>query len=287
MFEFPEPTKPTGLRYSAHGIVSSLVLHGSLLAVLVLVFYTPWWYDAWATREARAIRVAYSTETEKPKETEQEPPPVRIVSDPADVTGEMLKKRLDQVIEKSETLTDEDKLDRLDQLSDRLTQVSSEGSINAMAGALHSLMGSDQRAERPAEEPVPGEFDHDTAQFHEIKRYAKEEGGWRYVAVLLDGDGRTIEVEMSEEDAELAYLTMERIKANPLLSQVYRQMAMPLFDQLLTGMRGVADAAEQLEEVAEDTEPTDGTEQPDEEMENPFADSAAVEEMPPGATSLP
>jgi len=201
MFEFPEPPRRTVLRYRATGVVASMVMHGGLLLGLFVISFVPWWYDAWAARENRAIHVAFSPEPEETREAVVESPPVRIVSDPADVTGEMIKQRIDEVIEGSETLSDEEMLDRLDQLSDRLAQVSSESSIDAMASAFSALLGTSGRAERPAEGPVAGEFDHDTAQFHDITRHAKEGGGWRYVAVLLDREGRTIEVEMSEEDA--------------------------------------------------------------------------------------
>lgn len=280
MFDFPEPPKRSNLRYRVYGVVVSIVLHGGLIVGLFVVSYIPWWYDAWAAREARAIRIAYSTETERPQDTVEDSPPVRFVSDPGDVTDQMLRKRLDEVIEESESTSDEENLDRLAELTDRLTRVSSEGSIDAMASAVGALMGTAKRAEQPAEEPVAGAFDFGTSQFHDIKRYPKEGGGWCYVAVLLDAEGRVKEVEMEEEEAEVAYLTLERIKNNPLLSKVYRQMAMPLFDQLLAGMGEVGDATRQLENAAEATETTDDVTDGMDEPENPFADSAAVEDVP-------
>jgi hypothetical protein len=291
MYDFPEPPRRTRLRYRVHGVVASMILHSGLVTGLFVVSFVPWWYDAWAAREARAIRIGYSNEPEKPQDAAEESPPVRIVSDPADVTGQMIKKRLAEVVDESEAKSDEENLERLDQLSDRLTRVSSEASIDAMASAFGALMGTDKRAERPAEEPVAGKFDLDTAQFHDIKRYPKEGGGWRYVAVLLDAEGRTYEVEMTEEEAEAAYQTLERIKRNPLLSGVYRQMAMPLFDQLLGGLSGVADAAKQLEESAEESESTDSQsgnlQEPLKETDDPFGDSAAVEEVPPAVETVP
>lgn len=287
MLDFPEPPKRSSLRYHVHGVVVSIVLHGCLIVWLCVVSYIPWWYDAWAAREARAIRVTYSTETERPQEAEDDSPPVRIVSDPADVTRQMLKERLDKVIEESETSGDEDNLKELDRLTDRLTNVSSEASIDAMATAFGALMGTDKRAERPAEEPVEGTFDYNTAQFHDIKRYPREGGGWRYVAVLLDSQGRTIEVEMNEQEAEAAYLAMERIKRSPLLNKVYRQMAMPLFDQMLAGMRKAGDATEHLERTAEEMEPADGKADGTDAMEDPIEDSTAVDEVPLDAGGLP
>jgi len=270
-----------------HGLTVSLVLHTGLVAALIVVSWRPWWFDAWVAREARTIHVSCSSEAGQSSQPDETTPEVQIISDPADVTTEMVETRLDEVVEESKELSDEEKLARLDQLSDRLPQVSSETSINAMAGALQALLGTEGRAEKPAEEPVGGDFDFDTAQFHDIKRIPKGDGGWRYISVLLDAEGRTIEIELNEEDGRLVYETMERIKANPLLAQVYRQIAMPLFDRMLAGMRGVAVAAKRLEKATSKTQgsnlETSAPDRPDEETENPFADTAAVaEEAVPG-----
>lgn len=291
MLGFPKSPRRVNSRYRVHGVVVSMVLHGSLIIALFVVSFIPWWYDAWAAREARAIRVAYSTETEEPRDAEEKSSPVRIVSDPADVTREMIRQGIDRVAKEAEASSVEENLKRLDQLTDRLTQVSSEASIDAMASAFGALMGTGGYALPSTEEPAAGEFDHDTAQFHDIVRFPREGGGWRYVAMLLDGEGRTVEVEMSEEVAEPAYLAMERIKANPLLNRVYRKMATPVFDQLLAGMREVGKATRQLEEIAERTETakneTDSVEEPEGKRENPFADSAAVGKVPPKGESFP
>ena len=46
-----------------------------------------------------------------------------------------------------------------------------------------------------------------------------------------------MEIEVSEQEGEPIYETMQRIKANPLLEQVYRQIVMPLLDQLMAAVR--------------------------------------------------
>jgi hypothetical protein len=66
-----------------------------------------------------------------------------------------------------------------------------------------------------------------------VKRGTTPQGTWRYVAVLLDARGRTMEVELNDRDGEVLYALMQRLKANPLLERVYRRIAMPIFDQLL------------------------------------------------------
>lgn len=151
------------------------------------------------------------------------------------MTDNMVQARVDAAVAKAAGRSAPENLDRLDQMSQRLNQVSSPSSVGELAGVFQQFVGSKQRAHQPVEPSTPGEFDHGTAQFHDVKRYAKEPHGWRYVAVLLDAAGRTIEVDMDELEGERAYVTLERIKTNPLLEQVYRQILMPLLDKMLGG----------------------------------------------------
>jgi hypothetical protein len=149
----------------------------------------------------------------------------------------MVKKRLEEVVDQSAALSHADKLARLDDLSQRLNEVTDEASINSLADAMHSFLGTKPRATKPAKEAPSGEFDFDTAQFHDIQRFPREDGGFRYVTILLDAQGRTFEAEVSGQEGEPIYAAMERIKANPLLEQVYRQIVMPLLDQLVAAAR--------------------------------------------------
>jgi hypothetical protein len=164
-------------------------------------------------------------------------PEVRIVNDPAEVTAQMVQERVGEIVEQSTALSTAEKLARLDALSPRLNQVADAGSINSLAGAMHSFLSTKPRAVEPAKEPPRGAFDFDTAQFHDIQRFPKDGGGFRYVTILLDSQGRTIEAEVSEQEGEPIYEVMQRIKANPLLDQVYRQIVMPLMDQLVAAAK--------------------------------------------------
>ena len=187
----------------------------------------------WAARNARMIEVTMAAG----EAAEQATPEVRIVSDPAEVTAKLVRDRLDEVVAEAETLSEVDKLAKLDELSEQLTQVADEGSIQALSGVMQSFLSTKPRATQPAQEKPPGEFDFETAQFHDIQRHPKEPAGFRYVTVLLDAAGRTLEVEVSEQEGQPIYETMQRIKANPLLEQVYRQIVMPLLDQLTAGVK--------------------------------------------------
>jgi len=220
------------VRYRRYGWVTSLVLHAALAAGLFAWSFEPWWAAAGDARRERTIQ---ATIAQAP--TDDAAPEVRIVGDPADVTAQMVRQRVEEEVDASAALSRADKLARLDALSQRLNQVADEGSINALSGVMHSLLGTKPRAVEPAQVAPGGAFDFDTAQFHDILRFPKDGGGFRYVTVLLDAQGRTLETEVSEQEGEPIYELMQRIKANPLLEQVYRQIVMPLMDQLVASAK--------------------------------------------------
>ncbi len=225
------------IRYRRCGWGTSLAVHAALGAGLLVWSFEPWWPADWAARQQRAIQVNLAQAAPADDAADDGTPEVRIVSDPADVTAPMVRKRVEEVVEESAALSDADKFARLDTLSQRLNQVADEASINSLAGAMHSLLGTTPRATVPAKEAPRGAFDFDTAQFHDIQRFPKDGGGFCYVTVLLDAQGRTFEAEVTQQEGESIYAAMQRIKANPLLEQVYRQIVMPLLDQLLAGAK--------------------------------------------------
>jgi hypothetical protein len=214
-----------------------LLVHAALAVGLLAWTFQPWWLADWAARNARMIHVTMAAGEAVDDVAEQAAPEVRILSDSAEVTGELVRNRLEEVVADSESLSEADRLAKLDGLSERLTEVADEGSIQALSGVMQSFLGTRPRATQPAQEKPPGKFDFETAQFHDIQRYPKEPDGFRFVTVLLDAEGRTLEVEVSEQEGQPIYETMQRIKANPLLEQVYRQIVMPLLDQLMAGLK--------------------------------------------------
>ena len=98
-------------------------------------------------------------------------------------------------------------------------------------------------AQHPSEESVDGPFDFNTAQIYDVHRNATADGQWEYVSVLLDANGRTLEVTMDAADGESVYRTMQTLNANPLAAQLYRQITMPLLDKLARTRRQIQQAA--------------------------------------------
>jgi hypothetical protein len=237
------------------GVLVSTLLHAGLFAAAVVVAYGPLRLDTWGLSRTRVIHVTFAAERpqspavvapaqQTAAATAPAPPEERLAAEPVDVTGGMVRRRLDQIVAESQTRTDAENLDRLGQLSKQLSRVSSGSSVEAMAGAMHSMLGTKARHDTPPADASPSAFDFDTAQFREVKRSPLADGRWRYVAVLVDAAGRTQEVELDADTGARTYAVMEQIKANPLLEQVYRQIATPLFDQLLGGLRRTTQAEE-------------------------------------------
>lgn len=229
----PVPIFRSRVRYRRCGWVISFLVHAALAVGLLAGTFRPWWAADRMLRNARTIHVAMAAEEPAARAA----PEVRMVGDPADVTAAVVRKRLEQVVAESEAMPETDKLARLDILSARLKDVADEQSVHRLSGVMQSFLGTKPRAMQPAQEKPDGDFDFDTAQLHDIQRHPKEPVGFRYITVLLDAEGRTVEVEVSEQDGQLIYETMQRIKANPLLEQVYRQIVIPLLDQLMAGIK--------------------------------------------------
>jgi hypothetical protein len=231
------PIRRSILRHRRFGWTVSFLIHATLTASLLAATFEPWWVADRAARDARAIVVSMAAVRAVDELESQAEPEVRIIGDPADVTATMVRDRLEQVVTEAEAMPETDKLAKLDILSERLTHVADEQSLRALSGTMQAFLGTKPRAAQPPQERPGGDFDFDTAQFHDIRRDPKEPAGFRYLAVLLDAEGRTMEVEVGEQEGQPIYETMQRIKANPLLEQVYRHIVLPLLDQMMAGVK--------------------------------------------------
>ena len=262
MFVPSKPRQRLSRRYQIYGLVISLFVHAAILIGLTLASAEPWFLLRPVAWEANGIQATFGTADEQAYLPPAQLSPVQILpvpeageaktsepelpADPSQVTDDMVRARLDAAVAKAAGRSAQENLDRLDQMSQRLNKVASPGSVGELAGTFQQFVGTKPRADQPVEHSASEDFDYETAQFHDVKRYAKEPSGWRYVAVLLDAAGRTVEVEMDEPDGERVYVTLERIKANPLLEQVYRQIAMPLLDKMLGGLKPAAKPKDEM-----------------------------------------
>lgn len=123
--------------------------------------------------------------------------------------------------------------ERLEELADRLQSVSSATGVQEMTGAILGSLGA---APRPAVAPLeesPGAFDHLTAQIDDVLKSMTDEGIMTYEAVLIDGAGRALRIELEPPEGEQLFRIFEAMRQFPLLRQVYRELAMPLLDRML------------------------------------------------------
>lgn len=199
------------------------MFHGMLLAALIVVPYR--WYST-----PQAEPVALQTTGGGTKQSARKLPKV---TKPDDVQAEHVQAKMQDIQAQLETLTAEEKLSKLDGAAKQLERISNEKSVAELAAKFQTWLNTTPRASKPADGPVAGKFDSNSAQFHDVTREKNEQGEFRYKATLLDAQGRTQEVELSQEDGESTYRTMQLLKANPLAEQVYRQITIPLLDKLL------------------------------------------------------
>jgi len=151
----------------------------------------------------------------------------------ADVAaGTLISEQLRRSIEASSDRSDDENLQNLATLSDRLGDVSSEETIDELSGMLSRLVGTKQRATKPKED-VGGPFDLSTAQPHDCRKEEMPDGTVKYVVVMIDAEGRTQEIEVDQASGEQLYKTMQIVKSNPLLERVYRGVVMSLLDKLM------------------------------------------------------
>lgn len=150
---------------------------------------------------------------------------------PAAAVESFVEQQIQRSIDQSQQRSDEDNLDRLAKLSRELRSTTRRESVDEMAGFLNGLV--QPRTEQPVADPESRSFDVETAQLHDVKREAAESGEKRYIAVMIDAQGVTREVELDVVNGEQLYRTMKLIRSNPLLEHVYRKIVMGILDNVL------------------------------------------------------
>lgn len=149
----------------------------------------------------------------------------------AQLTPDLVQSNLQALVERQQSRSVDEQFERLDTATRQLNRLTSDRSLDELSGHFRSWLRYGERATEPAPS-VSGQFDEHTAQLHDVIRCAQPNGTWAYRGVLLDAAGRTLEVDLDEEQGRRAYELMQRVRANPLLEKVYRGIVMPLLDQL-------------------------------------------------------
>jgi hypothetical protein len=148
-------------------------------------------------------------------------------------------KQISAIVARHSEQTSGENLKELDRMSKQLDSITSDKAVDDVASSLRKWMGLGARASKPkARGNVPvDDFDIDSAQLHEVQRTEIKPKKFEFHAVLIDANGKTIKIKMTEHEGNETYALMQRIKANPLLEKIYRQIAMPLLDTLVESAR--------------------------------------------------
>lgn len=218
---------PTSRSKWRPALLVSLAVHAVLL--LAMVWYAP---RDWFARADLAGEVA---EAPTPAERPESPPAPRPErSPPADeVPPDQVQESVESQIQRAAELPAERQLTELERNLERLEGISNEESVQAVSETIAGAMGIDSDQYAPRETPAPGPIDADTAQIETVARESDDAGGFRYEAVLIDQEGRTLTVPLTEAEGERLYRTFETIKRYPFAEGIYRQLVMPIVQRML------------------------------------------------------
>lgn len=169
----------------------------------------------------------------KPTEQKSPPRPLPTMPDGSTVAESQVKEAIEASIDMAGRASQSKKLTELERNLNRLEEIASKESVEQIGAKVRDTIGLKPRATTPDGGPRGRSFDHDTAQFHDIVRINKANGKEAYRCVMIDSDGRTMEIEIDPEQGRVAYDTMQMIKRSPLGDAVYRTLVMPMLDKLL------------------------------------------------------
>ncbi len=173
--------------------------------------------------------------------TEPNSPPRLLPTTPdgSTVAEEQVQEAIEAAIDTAGRASQSKKLTELERNLNRLEEIASKESVEQIGGKVRDTLGLKSRASTPDGGPLGGSFDHDTAQFHDIVRVSRANGKEAYRCVMIDREGRTIEIEIDPEQGKVAYDTMQMVKRSPLGDAVYRTLVMPMLDKLLAETKGL------------------------------------------------
>jgi hypothetical protein len=218
----------------------SVLFHLALLATLFFWVLPPYSATPLAQHDTSAPQTL-------PSPSSDSPPPRSVPAAPdVHVPPEQIEASIESQIKQVQNLSDEAKLSELEKNLRRLESISTEASVQEVTATIAESLGLQPGVE-PSENDVSGSFDHDTAQLHDVARRRSDSGSWQYECVLVDAQGRTQSVPMTEAEGEPIYQAFEKMKQYPMAAGIYRQVVMPMIQNLI-------EASEIAEQVASDAE---------------------------------
>ena len=153
----------------------------------------------------------------------QQPEPLPV--DPKHLSKQIAKQR-----DSADQLTDGAKLTELTKAAAKLESISSRSSVEAMGGLLRRSLGARERAYAPAIPAPPGPFDHDSGLIYAARTQSDAQGNAHLVYIMVDKEGRKLEVAMPTGTNLTAADAIERMHQSPTLKALYQQIVLPLLD---------------------------------------------------------
>ncbi len=210
-------------------VASAIALHAALAAVLVWTGVIRFSTIEPATQTVRGEHVEITAEVSGGK-VEQ-------------VESNQLAEQLDRGLAEYQKLSPSQLDSRLREKTLWLEKHSSEESVANIGELLRSATGArTDRAYEPAATPPPGTFGFNDSLIYGVRRETDEHGRSQAFYILLDAQGRTMEVPVPPEQDRTARM-IERMHSSPLLQQLWQQTILPLMDAQLSRQRGSAGGA--------------------------------------------
>lgn len=232
--------KPNRLRTA---IVITVLLH--LVAAGLALIYSPDLRRQLSGGANADPTGSASAAAPSPPPAAPDPTPKRKKEDPE--WNQRVEDKVQDNVAKAAARDEDDNRTLLEKRADELNKLSTDESITQMETVLKDALHLESRATAPLANPPAGDFDAKSAQFHEVRRERKDSGGFRYLSVMVDAEGRSMEIELTEAEGESVYKTMKMVQENPLLDKVYRQFVIPAMDK-------ASKASQHVEQAKTDSE---------------------------------
>jgi hypothetical protein len=213
-------------------ITVSVMFHLALIIALVC-----WYVPQHSTSDVKKENKTTSIPETQQRQLEATPKLPATSGD--DVPASQIEASLKSAMKQVEELSEERQLSELKKNLRRLKSISSAESVQDTSQKIANTLGLSP-GPVPAVESVEGTFDATTAQIHEVTRIRDANGEWLYQSVLVDAAGRTENIDLPRAEGEVTYKAFQQLKQFPMADGIYRQLVMPMLQNMLTAM----DAAE-------------------------------------------
>lgn len=214
-------------------VLFSVLVHLSLLIVM-LCWYVPNHLETAGQIGKARLKTAAPQQAILEEVTHMPP------SAGENIPSEQIQASLKSAIGEAETLSADLQLSELENKLERLNSISSPASVQDTTQKIATTLGLPS-GPTPNSRAVDGSFDINTAQIHDVIRSRDNNGAWVYQSVLVDAAGRTQEVNLPTSEGEVSYSTFQQLKNFPNAEGIYRQVVMPMLQNMLNAI-DVADA---------------------------------------------